>query len=96
MNIIPINTFTPAATGKVQNGVQGAVPFRELFESALTNVEETQAIKDQDTVDMALGLTDDLGAAMANMQKADIAVTMLVQMRNKVLDAYSEIMRINL
>jgi flagellar hook-basal body complex protein FliE len=82
--------------GGVSAAQKNALPFENVFKQALKEVEETQAVKTQDSYDLAVGDVDDLGQVMINSEKAEIAVQMLVQMRNKILDAYSEIMRMNI
>ena len=96
MNIIPISSMpvmTPAASAAA---AKNALPFQNVFEQALKDVEETQQIKTADSYALATGDVDDIAQVMINTEKADIAVQMLVQMRNKILDAYSEIMRMNI
>lgn len=97
MNIVPISSlpFSPPNAADVSATRQSALPFQSVFEEALKNVEETQAQKDADSQALAVGDVDDIAQIMINSQKADIGVQMLVQMRNKILDAYSEIMRMN-
>ena len=85
---------TGATTGLP--GQKNELPFQNLFEQALKDVEETQKIKTEDSYALAVGEVDDLAQVMINAEKADIAVQMLVQMRNKILDAYTEIMRMNI
>lgn len=82
----PISAQTPGTA---------SLPFKQMFERALADVEETSAIKSQDGIDLALGATDDLAAIQINGLKGDIATTALVTLRDRILDAYSEIMRIN-
>ncbi len=83
------SAFTPQKTG-------GASPFRDMFSGAVSNLEELNAIKDQDAIALSLGNIDDIGAMQVNSEKADTALQLLIQMRNKVLESYQEIMRISI
>lgn len=99
MNIIPISSMamlqdSPLVTNPAAGAVAG-IPFQNMFEQALRNVEETQAVKDADTRALALGTVDDLAAVQINAQKATLAVQTMVELRNRVLDAYNEIMRVS-
>jgi flagellar hook-basal body complex protein FliE len=42
-----------------------------------------------------MGLNDNLHQVMIASEKADIALQFTVQIRNKILEAYQEIMRMN-
>lgn len=99
MNIIPISSMamlqdSPLVTKSAGTTGEG-IPFQNMFAKALQNVEETQAQKDADSVALALGEVDDLAAVQINSQKATLAVQMVVELRNRVLEAYNEIMRVN-
>jgi len=50
----------------------------------------------QDTYNLATGKTDDMHTIMINAAKADMALQTMVQLRNKIVEAYTEVMRINL
>jgi len=44
----------------------------------------------------ALGKTDNIHQVMIAAEKADIALQFTLQIRNKILDAYNEIMRMQI
>lgn len=96
------NAYSPIAVGgkiggNIGKGVadaNGSV-FGDLFSQALQNVEETDAIKNADSYNLAGGDIDDLAAMMVNSERAQVAFQLLVELRNKVLDGYSELMRMN-
>jgi len=99
MNIIPINSgsaITPfqSAFPAVEKA-QDPKTFQSMFEDAVSNLENLNEIKDRDAFDLALGNLDDIGAMQVNSQKAEVALQLLVQMRNRIIESYQEIMRIN-
>jgi flagellar hook-basal body complex protein FliE len=99
MNIIPISSYPVQSlsvpqTAKTQ-GTGSATPFRSMLEDALQNLNEANQVKHQDSLLLATGDVDDIAAVGINAEKAEVAMQLLVQMRNKLLDAYQEIMRIN-
>jgi flagellar hook-basal body complex protein FliE len=99
MNIIPISgqsSITPFQSAFAAPAAKGSSPFRDMFAGAVGNLEELNAIKDQDAIALSLGNIDDIGARQVNSQKAETALQLLVQMRNKVLESYQEIMRISI
>lgn len=70
--------------------------FKQIFNSLIDNVEQTEAVKNIDSYKLSIGEIDDLHNMMINSARAEVALQTAVQIRNKVLDAYNEIMRINL
>jgi flagellar hook-basal body complex protein FliE len=69
--------------------------FRNVFENLIKDVEKTEAIAEQDAYLLSIGAMEDPHTAMINAAKAELTLSTMVQIRNKVLDAYSEIMRIS-
>jgi flagellar hook-basal body complex protein FliE len=49
-----------------------------------------------DAYKLSIGEMDDMHTMIINAAKADVALQTMVQLRNKFLDAYSEIMRTSL
>ena len=70
--------------------------FTDIFQSAIASVKETDAEKTQMEYLMATGQLDNPALLTIASSKAELAVDLLVQLRNRVMDAYSELMRINL
>ncbi len=66
--------------------------FANIFENAIKNVKDTEDIARHDELLVATGEVDDLHTVMINATKAELALSMLVQVRNKALDAYNEVM----
>lgn len=102
VNIIPVSS-TINGLGPVGGGPNIAAPgsvaskgFADFFREAVENVESLDAVKRQDAYDLAVGEADNLAEIAANAAKAEVAVQLMVQMRNKLLDSYSEIMRISI
>ncbi|MCI9608924.1 MAG: flagellar hook-basal body complex protein FliE [Oscillibacter sp.] len=71
-------------------------PFGAIFRSAIDNVKETDEELKESQYLLATGQLDNPAATMIAAYKNQTAVNMLVQLRNKALDAYSELSRINL
>ena len=69
-----------------------SVSFANVLEKMVENVKETEAIVEQDVFLLAAGQSDDLHTVMIDASKAELALSLLVQVRNKALDAYNEIM----
>lgn len=91
--IKPIKDYSSITTPPIGGNSQG---FKDIFQGLITNVEETEAVTKEDAYKLSIGQTDNLHDMMINAAKADIALQTMVQLRNKVLEAYNEIMRINI
>ena len=66
--------------------------FAGMLQSALAEVQQAQKISDQTTVAMLLGEVDIHQATIA-MEKATLTLRTFIQVRDKMLEAYQEIMR---
>ncbi len=80
---------------ELENSKTGA-SFTDIFTSAIDSVKETDAEKTRMEYLMATGQLDNPADLTIASTKAQLSVQLLVQMRNKALDAYNELMRISL
>lgn len=78
---------------KVTENSKGQIPFKDLLAEAVTRVNQTDASSIQGNIDLVTNGEADLHTIMINAEKADIALQYTLQIRNKLLDAYNEIMR---
>lgn len=67
--------------------------FGKLLEKTISDVNERLAESDKMNLNLATGKSENLHEAMIAVEKAETALKLLVQVRNKALDAYQEIMR---
>jgi flagellar hook-basal body complex protein FliE len=74
-------------------GTVHAASFQETLASYLEEVNRQVLASDQDMADLASGKSQNIHNALIAMQKADLQVRLLVETRNKVMQAYDEIMR---
>ncbi len=71
--------------------------FENLFQSALSMVNDTNNLTnaaEQAEISYALGLTDNTHDLQVAQQKANLSLQYTVAVRNKVLEAYKEIMNL--
>lgn len=88
-----------ASAGSAQATGPSTNTFSTMFDSALKMLDQTnQTVKaaDQMSTDFALGKIDNVHEVMIAQQKANVALQFTVQLRNSFLDAYNEIMRIQM
>lgn len=67
--------------------------FADTLKEAISNVNQVHKESDRKAQELATGKTDDIADVMLAAEKADIALRTMVQVRNKIIDAYQEIMR---
>jgi len=67
--------------------------FREFFANALQEVNQLQLAKDAEVQKLVAGQTDNLHQVIIAAEKANVALQLTTEIRNKILDAYFEIMR---
>jgi flagellar hook-basal body complex protein FliE len=100
MNIQPVNQIQSLMTpNKTEVDFKEQSPFKALFNAAMSNIEDTNSLTkkaDQMSLDFAVGKIDNIADVMIAQEKASIALQFTVQLRNKLLDAYNDIMRIQL
>ena len=70
--------------------------FASVFRSAIDNVKQTESDVVKAEYLLATGQLDNPAQLSIASTKSAMAVDMLIQLRNKALEAHSELMRINL
>jgi len=65
--------------------------FRQMLQEQIDKVNELQADATAAIEDLATGQRDDVESVLMATQKADTAFKLLLQVRNKVIDAYDEV-----
>ncbi len=79
--------------GKSISKKENEISFKSIFDDALDNYVEAEAKVDEDIYKLSIGESDDVHNLMINAQKAELSLDLMIQLRNKALDAYNEIMR---
>ena len=72
---------------------EGAVSFKDVLMDEIYKVSELERDSDMLTADFISGKTDNIHSVLIAAEKASIALQLMIEVRNKVLDAYNEIMR---
>ncbi len=77
----------------LDNPAQGAKSFAQTLKDAVNNVNQLQVKSDVEMQRLATGQTKNIPEVMIASEKADIAFKLLMQVRNKIIDAYQEVMK---
>lgn len=73
-----------------------AVNFKKFLFEALDKVSDAEKVSNQMDLMAASGDIENIHDAMIAAQKAEITLNFAIQVNNKLIDAYKEIMRIQL
>lgn len=82
----------PRAPGQAAGGPS----FKQMLQDQIEQVNELQRDAKEAVEDLATGRRDDVESVIIATQKADTAFRMLLQVRNKVMDAYDEIKQLRI
>jgi flagellar hook-basal body complex protein FliE len=74
----------------------GGASFKDTLSNFMSDVNEMQKKADQSIEKMVSGEITDVHQVMTSVEEANTAFNMMMELRNKVMDAYQEIMRIRL
>ena len=88
------NISVQGALNKVQE--KENISFKDVLLRELYNVSELEKTADAITTDFISGKTDNIHSVLIAAEKASIALQLLVEIRDKVIDAYNEIMRMQI
>jgi flagellar hook-basal body complex protein FliE len=77
---------------------QGAplASFQEFFADAVKKTADLDEAADVKEKQLLVGNTDNIHDVMIAMEKADVAMQLTMAVRNKVIDAYTEVMRMSI
>ena len=67
--------------------------FADTLKDAVGQVNTLQKESDNQMQALATGKTSNIPEVMMSAEKADIALRLMVQVRNKVIEAYQEVMK---
>lgn len=70
--------------------------FMKAIEKSLSGVNQDQQEANVSIVDLLSGKAQDVNSVVATMAKADMSFKMLVGVRNKLVEAYKETMRMQI
>ncbi|MEM9083187.1 MAG: flagellar hook-basal body complex protein FliE [Planctomycetota bacterium] len=90
----PIQTQKTKLPAGGQSIDPNAPTFKDLLMENLAKVNTLQQDATQAVEDLHAGERDDLEQVLMATQKADTAFRMLLQVRNKLMDAYQEVQQI--
>ena len=95
MNKIPqINKqITPIQLPKDQESIKKEVNFEQTLKKFINDVDEAQKFAGESVEKLLTGEIKDIHDVMIAVEKAGTSFELMMEIRNKMIDAYREIMR---
>lgn len=90
-DIAPIDAESSFGTGS-----GGGISFKDVLGGAIQSVENSRNSADQTVQRFLAGDGGDLHSTILASQRADLEFQMFLQVRNKVVSAYQEVMRMQM
>ncbi len=94
--ISSVNTVHSLTNGKAKlvanQPKDGKLDFKDQLNKAIRSVEKLQEDADKLSMEMVTGKDAPLHETMIALEKADISLRLLIQVRNKLIEAYKEVM----
>ena len=99
MNVIPAGNIASLPIG--MTGIAGQSPvsasgFSSVVQRFIDDTNNQQLQADRSVERLATGQSDSVHETMLALTKADLSLRVFMEVRNKVIDAYQEVMRMQL
>jgi len=92
----PLSGSSKSGQGTDAQGAEGGVAFGDLLKQALQEVNQASAQSEDEARNLMTGESADMHTAMLAVQKADLSFQMMMAVRSKLIDAYREVMRMQM
>jgi flagellar hook-basal body complex protein FliE len=99
LNITSLTALKPLDAPETldsQSSSAAATPFQNVLNSAIQEVEGARSSANQSVENFLSGTGEDLHSTVLASQRADLEFQMFLQVRNKVVSAYQEIMKMQM
>ncbi len=99
---LPIDTTNiGGGEGRLPNPIAGArtepgVPFAEMLKDAVASANATAHVAETKTQAFAAGALDDIHGTMIAVKQADIELKLVANVRNKLVEAFNDLWRMNI
>jgi len=104
MAINPINAVSPRSaaqiqnttnknTNKIENSNNKKSSFNEILQNSISTIDDNITTTQESIENIISGKSDDFHDYIVKSEKTAVNLQMTLQVRNKIVDAYNEIMR---
>jgi flagellar hook-basal body complex protein FliE len=92
-NFVELLTNQMGVTDTGDKTAEVSSSFADVLSETLGTVAETDRQDKTSALELLTGQTDDMSGLLLDATKAELSLNLALQIRNKVVDAYNEIMR---
>ncbi len=92
----PLSGTPKSGLSSAAGGANGDLAFGDLLKQALQEVNQASAQAEDEARNLMTGESADMHTAMLAVQKADLSFQMMMAVRSKLIDAYREVMRMQM
>jgi len=86
--------FQQKVSGTSTSSSDSSSGFWDTLKDTLNQVQHVQNEADQKVTDLVTGKGEDIHSAMAAVEKADLSFQLVMQVRNKIVQAYQQVSQI--
>lgn len=84
------------AKGLTEAGGEDGASFSDILTDAWSSAQQTDSSDKSSALQLLTGNVDDLSTILIDSSKAEVALGLTIQIRNKAMDAYNQIMNMQL
>lgn len=93
VNFVPSVSSAPSTAAASPTVDKKSTGFSNLFAKLMNEANQPQLQADQSLQNLAKGETDNVHDVVLSMAKADLAFRFVLEIRNRLVESYQEIMR---
>jgi len=90
---LPVQSGAALKTAPVSTSSESGGSFKELFDKAINSLNASQLNADANVQKFLTGEVQDLHTVMIAMEEARLSMQLAVEVRNKLVEAYQELSR---
>jgi len=91
-----LGVSTPETVARAPAAAGGELPFSRLMNQFLHQVDEPQQAVAQGVNDLVAGKTENIHELAIQVAQADVAFRLVMEVRDKLISAYQEMMRMQI
>ncbi|HWQ43432.1 MAG TPA: flagellar hook-basal body complex protein FliE [Desulfosporosinus sp.] len=94
--IAPISLDSATNISTAEGAQKAGLDFSKFLNDALSQVDALQSNADAASLQLATGQVEDMSTVMVALEKASLSLSLTVAVRDKAIDAYNQIMRMQM
>jgi flagellar hook-basal body complex protein FliE len=93
INILSSNEAAFVNLNNIPDAEASSGSFADILSEAFSTAAQADKVDKASALELLTGQSNDLSGLLLNAQKAELSLNLALQIRNKVIDAYNELMR---